>query len=41
MIKCPLSPQFSDAVRNGVKTTTIRSKPWPIGRPIMLFNWSD
>lgn len=40
MIKRPLNPQFSDAVREGRKTTTIREKPWPVGVPIMLYNWS-
>lgn len=40
MIKRPLNPQFSSAVLEGRKFTTIREKPWPIGKPIMLYNWS-
>lgn len=40
MIKRPLHPQFSDAVRQGRKITTIRDKAWPIWVPIMLYNWS-
>ena len=40
MIKRPLNPQFSNAVREGIKFTTIRDKAWPVGKPIMLYNWS-
>ena len=40
MIKRPLDPRFSDKVREGEKFTTIREKPWPVGKPIMLYNWS-
>ena len=40
MIKRPLNPQFSQAVLEGRKFTTIRSKPWPCWKPIMLYNWS-
>lgn len=40
MIKRPLSPKFREAVLGGVKTTTIRDNPWPVGVPIMLYNWS-
>lgn len=40
MIKRPLHPMFSDAVKSGAKTTTIRRKWWPIGVPIMLYNWT-
>ena len=40
MIKRPLNPQFSTAVLEGRKFTTIREKPWPVGVPIMLYNWS-
>jgi hypothetical protein len=40
MIKRPLNPQFSSAVLEGRKFTTIREKPWPVGTPIMLYNWS-
>ncbi len=40
MIKRPLNERFSGAVREGRKITTIRDKPWPVGKPIMLYNWS-
>ena len=40
MIKRPLNPRFSDAVREGRKFTTIRADLWPVGVPIMLYNWS-
>ena len=40
MIKRPLNPRFSNAVREGRKTTTIRDGIWPVGVPIMLYNWS-
>ncbi|MEI6178310.1 MAG: hypothetical protein WCS43_15565 [Verrucomicrobiota bacterium] len=40
MIKRPLNPQFSSAVLECRKFTTIRDKPWPVGVPIMLYNWS-
>ena len=40
MIKRPLNPQFSSAVLEGRKFTTIRKNPWPVGVPIMLYNWS-
>lgn len=40
MIKRPLHPRFSQAVLEERKFTTIREKPWPIGVPIMLFNWA-
>ena len=40
MIKRPLDPRFSAAVRDGRKFTTIREKAWPVGVPIMLYNWS-
>lgn len=40
MIKRPIDQRFSDAVLNGRKITTIRSNPWPIGVPIMLYSWS-
>ena len=39
MIKRPLNTRFNDKVFDEVKTTTIRDKPWPIGRRIILFNW--
>jgi hypothetical protein len=40
MIKRLLNPRFRDAVLADKKTTTIRDKPWPVGVPIMLYNWS-
>lgn len=40
MIKRPLNARFADAVLEGIKTTTIRDKAWPIGKPIMLYSWS-
>lgn len=40
MIKRPLDPRFAEAVKSGAKFTTIRSKPWPVGVPIILYHWS-
>ena len=40
MLKRPLNERFESAVLAGRKTTTIRSKPWPVGVPIMLYVWS-
>ena len=40
MIKRPLNSRFTGPVLAGVKTSTIRNKPWPVGVPIMLYNWS-
>jgi hypothetical protein len=40
MIKRPLNPRFREQVLDGRKTTTIRNKPWPVGVPIMLYNWT-
>lgn len=40
MIKRPLDSRFKTAVLEDRKITTIRDKPWPIGKPIMLYNWS-
>lgn len=40
MIKRPLNARFSDKVKAEIKITTIRDKPWPVGVPIMLYNWS-
>jgi hypothetical protein len=40
MIKRPLNARFSELVLAGHKTTTIRDKPWPVGVPIMLYNWT-
>lgn len=40
MIKRPLNPRFREPVLAGEKTTTIRDKAWPVGVPIMLYNWT-
>ena len=40
MLKRPLNSRFSELVLAEKKTTTIRDKLWPIGVPIMLYNWS-
>jgi hypothetical protein len=40
MIKRPLNWQFREPVLHDQKTTTIRNNPWPVGVPIMLYNWS-
>lgn len=40
MIKRPLNPRFREPVLRDEKTTTIRDKLWPLGVPIMLYNWS-
>ena len=40
MIKRPLDRRFSELVLSGMKTTTIRDRAWPVGVPIMLYNWS-
>lgn len=40
MIRRPLSKKFSELVRQGRKTTTIRDTAWPVGEPIQLYNWT-
>jgi hypothetical protein len=40
MIRRPLHPRFTQAVLAGEKFTTIRDGQWPVGKPIMLYNWS-
>lgn len=40
MIKRPLNSRFREPVLRDEKTTTIRDKAWPVGVPIMLYNWS-
>lgn len=40
MIRRPINAQFNVKVLNGQKTTTIRTRPWPVGVPIMLYNWA-
>lgn len=39
MIRRPLNERFAQKVLDGIKTTTIRDNPWPVGVPIMLFRW--
>ena len=41
MIKRPLSAQFHQKVMDGIKVSTIRPNPWPVGVPIQLFHWQD
>ncbi len=40
MTRRPLNSQFNTATLEDRKLTTIRNKPWPIGKPIQLYNWS-
>jgi hypothetical protein len=40
MIRRPLNERFAGKVHDGIKITTIRDNPWPVGKPIMLFRWS-
>lgn len=40
MLKRPLNSRFSSAVVDGRKVSTIRATAWPVGKPIMLYNWS-
>lgn len=40
MLKRPLKTHFREKVLKGIKTTTLRDTPWPIGKPIMLYSWS-
>lgn len=40
MIKRSLNSRFSEPVLSSRKVTTIRDKPWPVGKSIMLYNWS-
>lgn len=40
MTKRPLHPRFREQVLAGKKTTTIRDNAWPVGVPIMLYQWS-
>ena len=41
MIKRPLSQRFHQKVLDGIKVSTIRPNPWPVGVPIQLFYWQD
>jgi hypothetical protein len=41
MIKRPLAEQFHQKVMDGIKISTIRPNPWPLGAPIQLFHWED
>lgn len=40
MLKRPLHAQFGPKVLAGIKRTTIRDTPWPLGKPIMLYHWT-
>jgi hypothetical protein len=40
MIRRSLNPRFNAAVLAKIKFTTIRDTAWPVGVPIMLYNWS-
>lgn len=40
MLKRPVNSRFNERILAGIKITTIREKPWPVGKPIMLYNWS-
>jgi hypothetical protein len=40
MLKRSLNARFSQAVLDGIKTTTIRDSSWRKDVPIMLYNWS-
>lgn len=40
MIRRPLNPRFNSAVLEKRKFTTIRKERWPVGVPIMLYNWA-
>lgn len=40
MIKRPLNERFATSILEGRKVTTIRNKPWPVGKPIMLYCWT-
>lgn len=41
MIRRSFNAQFRQPILEGIKTTTIRDNPWPVGAPIMGFHWSD
>lgn len=40
MLRRPLNLRFREPLLADKKTTTIRDKAWPVGVPIMLYNWS-
>lgn len=40
MLKRPLNSRFAHKVLAGVKVCTIRDNPWPLGVPLMLYQWS-
>ena len=40
MIRRSCNSRFRKPILDDVKITTIRDKAWPIGVPIMLFEWS-
>lgn len=39
MIRRSFNIRFRETILKEIKTTTIRNNPWPIGKPIMAFNW--
>ncbi len=41
MIKRPLTQRFHQKVIEGIKISTIRPNPWPVGVPIQLYHWED
>lgn len=40
MIRRPINERFNAKVLAGIKIATIRENPWPVKKPIMLYNWS-
>ncbi len=40
MIRRPVHNKLAGAVRAKIKQTTMREKAWPVGVPIMLYEWS-
>lgn len=40
MIRRSFNPRFRQPILDGIKTTTIRDACWPIGKPIMAFEWT-
>jgi hypothetical protein len=40
MIRRSFNPRFRNPIWQGIKTTTIRDTAWPIGKPIMAFEWT-
>jgi len=40
MIRRSFNTRFRQPILDGIKITTIRDNAWPVGVPIMAFNWS-